>query len=56
VHEVSELREKLQVAVAAEEVTRRKLTDSRGSDRTQSEERLARELATQEEKLKFMER
>jgi hypothetical protein len=56
VHEVSELREKLQVAAAAEELIRRKLADSRESDRTQFEERLARELATQEEKLKFMEK
>jgi hypothetical protein len=56
VGEVSELREKLHVAAAAEELTRRKLADSRESDRTQFEGRLARELATQEEKLKFMEK
>jgi hypothetical protein len=56
VGEVSELREKLHIAGAAEELTRRTLADSRESDRTQFEERLARELATQEEKLKFMEK
>jgi hypothetical protein len=56
VDEVSELREKLQVAGTADELTRRKLAESRETDKTQFEERLMKELATQEEKLKFIEK
>jgi hypothetical protein len=56
VDEVTELREKLQVAGTAGELTRRKLAESRETDKTQFEERLTKELATQEEKLKFIEK
>jgi hypothetical protein len=37
-------------------LTRRKLAESRETDKTQFEERLTKELATQEEKLKFIEK
>lgn len=54
--EMDALRHRLQTSTAGEEQLQRKQAEMRETERQQFEERLKNELATQEEKLEFMEK